>query len=331
MPAYTAHSIPAGDRTGVLLTNLGTPDSPATADVRRYLAEFLADPRIVERPRWLWWPILHGIILRLRPRQAAHAYRRIWTPAGSPLLTIGQAQAEALQARLGEAIPVALAMRYGHPSLAAGLEALRRQGVGRLIVLPLYPQYSATTTGSTFDAVSAVLATWREVPELHFISRYHHHPAYLDALAASLREAWTERPRAEKLLFSFHGLPRHYAEAGDPYPQECAATAHAVAERLELEAGDWLLTYQSRFGPEAWLQPYTDETLRRLAAEGVTSVDVVAPGFAADCLETLEEIAMQNRDLFLEAGGKNYRYIPALNAREEHIDLLEQLVRAHLQ
>jgi len=330
MPTYTAHTSPAGNRHGVLLTNLGTPDSSSTADVRRYLAEFLADPRIVERPRWLWWPILHGIILRVRPRRAARAYRRIWTPAGSPLLTIGQAQAEALQVRLGDAIPVVLAMRYGRPSIPAGLEALRRQGVSRLIVLPLYPQYSATTTGSTFDAVSAELATWREVPTLRFISRYHTHPAYLDALADSLREAWAEQPRADKLLFSFHGLPRRYAEAGDPYPRKCEATARGVAERLELGADDWLLTYQSRFGPEEWLQPYTDETLRRLAAEGVTSVDVVAPGFAADCLETLEEIAMENRDLFLRAGGKAYRYIPALNAREAHIDLLERLVRENL-
>ena len=330
MPVYTAHPAGAAHRTGVLLTNLGTPDSPAPADVRRYLAEFLADPRIVERPRWLWWPVLHGVILRLRPRRAARAYQRIWTPEGSPLLTISQRQAQQLQARLGDTVPVALAMRYGQPSIAAGLQVLRRQGAGRIVVLPLYPQYSATTTGSTFDAVGAELATWRDVPELHFISRYHTHPAYLDALAASVREAWQAQPRGEKLILSFHGLPRRYAEAGDPYPRACEETAAAVAERLGLAADEWLLTYQSRFGPEEWLQPYTDETLQRLAREGVRSVDVIAPGFAADCLETLEEIAMENRDLFRAAGGETYRYIPALNARADHIEMMAQLVGGYL-
>ena len=327
------YSAPPSDATcsaGVLLANLGTPDSPEPADVRRYLAEFLADPRIVERPRWLWRPILHGVILRVRPRRAARAYRRIWTDEGSPLLAIGQEQAHRLQARLGADIPVALGMRYGNPSIAAGLQNLRRKGARRIIVLPLYPQYSATTTGSTFDAVSAELQTWRVVPELRFLNRYHDHPAYLDALAASIREAWSGRPRGERLLFSFHGLPRRYAEAGDPYPDECERTAAAVAERLGLQTDEWLLTYQSRFGPEEWLQPYTDETLRRLAAEGVQSVDVVAPGFAADCLETLEEIAMENHDVFIKAGGREYHYIPALNARPEHIEMMVQLVEGYL-
>ena len=327
------YSAPPSDATcsaGVLLANLGTPDSPEPADVRHYLAEFLADPRIVERPRWLWRPILHGVILRVRPRRAARAYRRIWTDEGSPLLAIGQEQAHRLQARLGADIPVALGMRYGNPSIAAGLQNLRRKGARRIIVLPLYPQYSATTTGSTFDAVSAELQTWRVVPELRFLNRYHDHPAYLDALTASIREAWSGRPRGERLLFSFHGLPRRYAEAGDPYPDECERTAAAVAERLGLQTDEWLLTYQSRFGPEEWLQPYTDETLRRLAAEGVQSVDVVAPGFAADCLETLEEIAMENHDVFIKAGGREYHYIPALNARTDHIEMMAQLVEGYL-
>jgi len=330
MSQYSAHSADRPRAVGVLLANLGTPDSPETADVRRYLAEFLADPRIVERPRWLWKPILHGIILRVRPRRAARAYRKIWTGEGSPLLSIGREQAHRLQARLGTEIPVSLGMRYGRPSIAAGLQELRRKGVRRIVVLPLYPQYSATTTGSTFDAVSAELTTWRAVPELRFLNRYHLHPAYLDALAASVREAWSGRPRGERLIFSFHGLPRRYAEAGDPYPSECEQTAAAVAERLGLQADEWLLSYQSRFGPEEWLQPYTDETLRRLATEGVRSVDVIAPGFAADCLETLEEIAMANRDVFIDAGGKEYHYIPALNARSDHIEMMAQLVEKHL-
>ncbi len=330
MSRYSAHPTDNTRAVGVLLTNLGTPDSPEPSDVRRYLAEFLADPRIVERPRWLWRPILHGIILRVRPRRAARAYRKIWTDAGSPLLAISREQARQLQARLGDDIPVALGMRYGHPSIAAGLQELRRKGVRRIVVLPLYPQYSATTTGSTFDAVNAELRTWRVVPELHLINRYHAHPAYLDALAASIREAWSARPRGERLLFSFHGLPRRYAEAGDPYPGECEQTATAVAGRLGLQADEWQLTYQSRFGPEEWLQPYTDETLRSLAAEGVRSVDVIAPGFAADCLETLEEIAMENRDVFLKAGGREYHYIPALNARPDHIEMMAQLVEGYL-
>ncbi len=330
MSRYSAHPAGSALPAGVLLANLGTPDSPAPADVRRYLAEFLSDPRIVERPRWLWKPVLHGIILRVRPRRAAKAYRRIWTEEGSPLLTIGREQAHRLQARLGPDVPVALGMRYGHPSIASALQELRRKGVRRIVVLPLYPQYSATTTGSTFDAVSAELTGWREVPGLHFVNRYHAHPAYLDALAASIREAWTEQPPGERLLFSFHGLPQRYAAAGDPYPAECEATAAAVAERLELPPHRWLLTYQSRFGPEEWLQPYTDETLKRLAAEGVRSVDVVAPGFAADCLETLEEIAMENRDIFREAGGETYRYIPALNARPDHIEMMARIVEPYL-
>ena len=310
---------------GVLLVNLGTPDAPTPEALRRYLAEFLSDPRVVDLPRWRWLPILHGIILRTRPARSARAYARIWTERGSPLRLYTEALAEALEGSLD--IPVRIAMRYGRPSIASGLEQLRQAGAQRLIVLPLYPQYSATTTASTYDALAAALRREALVPEIRFLGDYHRHPAYIDALAKRIEDHWREHGRGERLLLSFHGIPQRYAEAGDPYPQRCEATAHALAQRLGLEEGQWAMSYQSRFGREPWLQPYTDETLARWPGEGVRSVDVVCPGFATDCLETLEEIAMENRDTFLQAGGESYRYIPALNDRPEHVALLETLVR----
>ncbi|HID49996.1 MAG TPA: ferrochelatase [Chromatiales bacterium] len=325
-PPPAAGSTP---RVGVLLVNLGTPDAPTPKAVRRYLAEFLWDPRIVERPRWLWWPVLHGIILRLRPGRVARAYRKIWTDAGSPLLTISQQQQTRLAERLAP-VPVALAMRYGTPSIADGLGILQRAGIDRLVVVPLYPQYSATTTGSTFDAVSQELQRWRHVPELHFLNSYCRQEDYIAALAASVRDAWSVHGRPDKLLFSFHGLPQRYVTAGDPYPAQCQATAGDIANALHLAPDQWQLAYQSRFGPEAWLQPYLDRTLAQLAREGTTHVQVVCPGFAADCLETLEEINMQNREAFLQAGGKTFHYIPALNTRDDHIAMLARLVEPYL-
>lgn len=315
---------------GVLLTNLGTPQAPTPAAVRRYLAEFLWDPRVVEQPRWLWWLVLHGIILRLRPGKVARNYARIWTEQGSPLLTIGQAQASALQAQLEAAHPgrfrVSLAMRYGEPSIRAGLEALQAAGARRLLVLPLYPQYSATTTGSTFDAVSATLQGWRWLPELRFLTEYHDNPGYIQALAASIREHWQQHGQAEILLFSFHGLPERYFRAGDPYFCECHKTGRLLAEALELAPEQWRVTFQSRFGREPWLQPYTDHTLQELAGSGRRHVQVVCPGFSADCLETLEEINEENRAIFLAAGGEQFGYIPALNTRPDHIAMLQELV-----
>ncbi len=310
---------------GVLLVNLGTPDAPTPEALRRYLAEFLSDPRVVDLPRWRWLPILHGIILRTRPARSARAYERIWTERGSPLRLYTEALGEALEEALG--IPVRIAMRYGRPSIATGLAQLREAGAERLLVLPLYPQYSATTTASTYDALAAALRREAHVPEIRLLGDYHRHPAYIDALATRIEDHWREHGRGERLLLSFHGIPRRYAEAGDPYPQRCEATARALARRLGLEEGQWAMSYQSRFGREPWLQPYTDETLARWPGEGVRSVDVVCPGFATDCLETLEEIAMENRDTFLAAGGEAYRYIPALNDRPEHVALLETLVR----
>ncbi len=321
--------------TGVLLTNLGTPDAPTPAALRRYLSEFLSDPRVIEAPRLIWWLALHGVILRIRPPRAAHAYRKVWTDEGSPLLAISRRQTAALQLSLEQrckgSVRVALGMRYGTPSIAAALDELRQAGAQRLLVLPLYPQYSATTTASTFDAVADVLKTWRLQPELRFINHYHDNPGYIRALADSVRAYWAEHGEPERLMFSFHGLPKRYLLAGDPYHCGCHKTARLVAEQLGLTDARWLLTFQSRFGREEWLRPYCDHTLREWGAAGVKRVDVLCPGFPADCLETLEEIEQQNRDIFLKAGGGEYHYIPALNDSAGHIDMLSELVLQHAQ
>ena len=320
---------------GVLLVNLGSPDAPTTKAVRRYLAEFLWDPRVVEIPRLPWWLILHGVVLRLRPRRSAHAYRRVWTDEGSPLLVISRGQAHALQqaltSRYGDRVKVALAMRYGSPSIQEGLAHLREAHARRILILPLYPQYSAATTATVFDAVADELKTWRWLPELRFISHYHDDEGYLTALVNSIRESWEQHGQAERLLFSFHGMPKRTLLAGDPYHCHCQKTARLVAERLGLPAGRWQVAFQSRFGRAEWLQPYTDKTLRQWAHAGVKQVDVVCPGFAADCLETLEEIAMLNKKAFLGAGGTSLRYVPALNERVDHIEALVSLIETHIQ
>ncbi len=316
------------DGIGVLLANLGTPDAPTPAALRKYLAEFLWDPRVIEPPppRWLWWLILHGIVLRVRPAKSAKLYASVWTPDGSPLLAVGRRQArglgERLRARTGARVEVELAMRYGNPSIAAGLDALRDRGCRRVLVLPLYPQYAGATVGSTFDGVAAALVRRRRVPELRMVADYHLERGYIEALAASVREFWAANGEPEKLMMSFHGLPERYVRSGDPYRGQCEATARALAEALGLGAERWMVTFQSRFGKEPWLQPYTDKTLERLGREGVRRVDVMAPGFAADCLETLEELAVTNRELFEAAGGEHLRYIPALNDRADHLDAL---------
>ena len=320
--------------TGVLVTNLGTPDAPTTSALRRYLGEFLADSRVVEVPKFIWWFVLHGVILRTRPKRSADAYRKVWTNEGSPLLSIAKKQAAAIQTYLNkhttEKIHVELAMRYGNPSIQSGLEKLRQANARKLIILPLYPQYSASTTASTFDAIADVLKTWRDIPELHLITHYHGAPDYIDALAESITEHWQNSSRAEKLLFSFHGIPKAYFEAGDPYYCECHKTARLVAEKLNLNEEEWVLTFQSRFGPKEWLKPYTDITLKELAQAGTKSVNVICPGFSADCLETLEEIDMQNRNFFLEAGGESFSYIPALNDRPAHISALANIIQANI-
>lgn len=325
-----SHDQPAS--AGVLLVNLGTPDAPTSAAVRRYLAEFLWDRRVVEIPRPLWWLILHGAILPFRPAQSARKYQHIWTTDGSPLLTITRQQAAAVAASLAEQRPgpvrVVVGMRYGNPSIAAGLAELRAAGAERLLVLPLYPQYAAATTASTFDAVAAELRSWRWLPELRFITHYHDEPGYLDALATSIRDARKDQP-GKRLLFSFHGLPRRNLLAGDPYHCQCLKTARLIAERLGLQADEWAVAFQSRFGRAEWLRPYTSVVLADWAKSGVKRVDVVCPGFAADCLETLEEIAIENRQVFLAAGGEQYRYLPALNDEPAHIAALVGLIERH--
>jgi ferrochelatase len=322
-------------QTGLLLVNLGTPDAPTAKALRPYLAEFLGDRRVIDYPRWRWWPILHGVILRIRPPRSAHAYARIWTPQGSPLRVYSEALATALQQELDRRHPgafrLALAMRYGTPSVRAQVERLQRAGVRRLLVLPLYPQYSATSTGSVIDAVADTLKALRWPPELRLVNDYHDDPGHIDALAAGIERWWAEHGRGEKLLLSFHGIPERYARAGDPYPAQCHATAHLLRQRLGLDETQMLTSFQSRVGREAWLQPYTDATVRRLAGEGVKRLDVACPGFAVDCLETLEEIAMQNRDFFIEAGGETLRYIPALNDSDAQVRSLAALLLRHAQ
>lgn len=317
-------------KLGVLLTNLGTPEAPTTGAVRHYLREFLSDPRVVEVPRALWWFILRGAILPFRPARSAAAYQKIWTAQGSPLLVHAEAQTAAVREQLENALPgrieVALGMRYGRPSIASALHKLKAAGVRRLVVLPLYPQYSASTTASTFDAISAELMRWRWLPELRFVSHYHDEPAYIAALAASVRDYWQQYGRGERLLVSFHGLPQKYLDKGDPYHCQCHKTARLLAEALQLPAAQCKVAFQSRVGREPWLKPYTDELLAEWGRAGAGTVDVICPGFSADCLETLEEIAMQNAEFFVQAGGKQLRYIPALNERPDHIEFLVALI-----
>lgn len=318
----------------MLLCNLGTPAAPTAPALRRYLAEFLSDPRVVEIPRALWWPILHGIILRTRPKKSAAKYARIWSPDGSPLMVWTEKQARLLAGYLGERghrVGVRFAMRYGEPSIADVLSTLKAEGVTRVLVLPLYPQYSGPTTASVADAVAAWMQRTRALPELRFVNHYHDDPGYIDALAASVGRHWMTHGRPDRLVMSFHGVPERTLALGDPYHCECHKTARLLAERLQLAASQWTLTFQSRFGKAKWLQPYTEPTLRALAAEGVRRVDLICPGFAVDCLETLEEIAIEAREAFLGAGGAEFEYIPCLNDQHEWIAALTAIALKHLQ
>ncbi len=321
---------------GVLLVNLGTPDAPTPDALKRYLAEFLWDPRIVEMPRPLWWLILHGRILKTRPKRSAEAYRSIWTENGSPLLETTLELRAILQRLLAERlsgpVKVVAAMRYGNPSIREGMDGLRAAGCERILVLPLYPQYSSTTTASTFDAVSDYLGRLRHIPEMRFIMDYHDDEGYVRALANSIQEHWARRGALpDKLLFSFHGIPQKTWRSGDPYPERCHNTARLVANRLGMEEGGWQVAFQSRFGRAKWVAPYTDETLKRWGQEGLGQVDVVCPGFPVDCLETLEEIGQENCRFFREAGGGGYDYIPALNLRADHGEALANLVMRHVK
>jgi ferrochelatase len=329
-PPYEHGSTP---RIGVLLCNLGTPDAPTPGAVRRYLAEFLSDPRVVEIPPLLWKPILHGIILRIRPAKSAAKYASIWTPEGSPLAVWSEKQAKLLEGYLGERghpAKVRAAMRYGNPSIASQLDALKADGVTRVLVLPLYPQYAAATTASAFDAVYDWARRSRSVPELRFVNRYHDELAYVDALAASVRAHWQREGQGEVLLLSFHGVPERSLHLGDAYHCECLKTARLLGERLGLPKERMKVTFQSRFGKAKWLEPYTEPTLRELAAAGTKRVDVMCPGFTADCLETLEEIDQEARAAFLEAGGESFHYIPCLNDRHEWIAALAGVAIRHM-
>lgn len=303
-------------KTGILLTNLGSPDAPTTPAVRRYLRQFLSDPRVIHMPQWKWQIILNLFVLTTRPAKSAAAYREVWTDEGSPLLATARAQCAKIAARFED--PVALGMRYGNPSIESAVAELRSKGCKNFLLLPLYPQFSHTTTSSTLDVVPA---------DTDVIRDYHDDSGYIDALANSVRETWADGSVPEKLLMSFHGIPvRYVTEGNDPYPDQCAATAKLLAAALELRADQWQLCFQSRFGKEPWLEPYTDATLTRWAAEGIKSVDVICPGFSADCLETLEEIDVENRGYFEGGGGEQFRYIPALNDRDDHIEALENLL-----
>jgi protoporphyrin/coproporphyrin ferrochelatase len=331
--AGQSHDQPA--QAGVLLVNLGTPDAPSAGALRPYLREFLSDPRVIEYPRWLWQLILHGVILRTRPARSARAYARIWTAEGSPLRAGSQKLATALQTALQSGQPgpirVALAMRYGAPSIRATIEQMQREGVRRLLVLPLYPQYSGSSSGSVIDAVADTFKQLRWPPELRIVNDYHDDPGHVEALALSIERWWAARGRGEKLLLSFHGIPQRYVDAGDPYFRQCHVTAQRLRARLGLGEDQLMVSFQSRVGREPWLQPYTDATVRQLAAAGIKQLDVACPGFAVDCLETLEEIAMQNRDFFIAAGGETLRYIPALNDSEEQLASLVALILRHAQ
>jgi ferrochelatase len=312
----------------VLLVNSGTPASLSTGDVRAFLAGLLGDPRVVEIPRLLWWPILHGIILRVRPRASARKYAAIWTPEGSPLAVQSEALRRGLeQALRPQGIPVALAMLYtGGASVASAIESLRGAGVDEILLLPMFPQYCGATSAAVFDQASAALRRLRHVPALRFISDYHDDGGYIEALATSVLDHRRQSGATAHLLMSFHGIPERFVTRGDPYRRQCERTAALLAQRLGLADDAWSVSFQSRFGRASWLQPYTIEAVAALARRGVRSLDVICPGFAADCLETLEEIGMENRDAFLAAGGGQYQYIPALNARAEHVAALQALV-----
>ncbi|HYF58241.1 MAG TPA: ferrochelatase [Burkholderiaceae bacterium] len=319
-------------RTAVLLVQLGTPAAPTAAALRPYLRQFLGDPRVVEIPRLVWWPILNGLILNTRPAKSAHKYASVWTEEGSPLMVNSRRQATLLQGALGERghdVEVALAMRYGEPSIESVLGSLRERNVTRLLVLPMYPQYAGSTTATAIDEIGRVLRGWRNLPELRWIRSFHDDAGYVEALADRVRRAWERDGRAERLVMSFHGVPRRTLELGDPYHCECHVTARLLAERLGLSRDQYVVTFQSRFGKAQWLQPYTEPTLQRLAREGTKSVDVICPGFVADCLETLEEIAMEAKTAFLEAGGRGFRYIGCLNDAPAFVDALAGLVETH--
>lgn len=312
-------------KTGILIVNLGTPEAPTPRGVRRFLREFLSDRRVVDLPRWFWLPLLHGVILPFRSRLSAKNYHKIWLPEGSPLWVFSQGLVEKIKAQSDENLSIKLAMRYGKPSIKSALDEFKSEQIDKLVVVPMFPQYSATTSASVFDAVFSELKQWNFVPSVRLVNHYADHPVYIEALADSIKAHRARNGSADKLLFSFHGIPKRFFEAGDPYYCYCHKTARLVAEKLGLAQNEWQLVFQSRFGREEWIGPYCDQTLQALPKDGCKSVDLICPGFSVDCLETLEEIAMTNKQLFLAAGGERYHYIPALNMSDQHAQLFAAL------
>lgn len=314
---------------GVLLINLGTPDAPTANAVKTYLREFLSDPRVVDLNPLLWKPILNLVILNIRPKKVAELYKKVWFEDGSPLLVLGKRLAQKVGANFGDEnlnIPLVNAMTYGNPSIADGLDDLRKQGVDKVVILPMYPQFSGTTTAAVYDAVFKALSKSSDWPSLHFIRDYANHPLYIKALANSVRNQWEAQGEQRHLLFSYHGIPKRYVSNGDPYEKHCNETSKLVAEELGLNESQWTHSYQSRFGREEWLKPYADEMLKKLAQNGTKSLNVISPAFAVDCLETLEEICFELKEVFEEAGGEKYDYIPALNDNDDHVALYRSLI-----
>lgn len=324
------------ERIGILLVNSGTPASPAPKDVRKFLAGLLGDPRVVELPRALWLPILHGLVLPFRPRASARKYRKIWSKAGSPLLALSEELRSELIGTLAQRmlapLSIELGMLYGgDPTVPQALTRLRESGAQRILVVPLFPQYCGATTGAAYDHVNAELRRWRWLPELRYVAEYHDYPGYIDSLRASVVQHWESNGRTQHLLMSFHGIPERYFHKGDPYFCKCQKTARLLADELLLKDNEWSVSFQSRFGRDTWLKPYTSTVLGEMPGRGTRRVTVVCPGFAIDCLETLEEIEMENRDVFMAAGGEQFQYVPALNARPEHARFLADLIARHCQ
>ncbi|MBG61094.1 MAG: ferrochelatase [Woeseiaceae bacterium] len=328
-----SHGTP--NSVGILLVNLGTPDNTKTSSVRRYLRQFLSDPRVIEVPKVIWWFVLNLFILPFRPSKSAEAYKEIWTKEGSPLLLYSEEITKKIQKsfngrELKNDFHVELAMSYGKPSIENSLNKLRKKNVRRILLLPMYPQYSSTTTGSVFENVTKVLSKQRWIPEFRHINQYHDNKAYIETISESIKEFWKSNGTSDRLLFSFHGLPKKMLLEGDPYHCQCYKTARLVSEKLELSEDDWFVSFQSRLGPTKWLEPYTDETLKSWGEKKSGVVDVICPGFSVDCLETLEEIAMENAEYYEEAGGKKLRYIPALNSQQKHISFLINLIEKNI-
>ena len=322
------------EKIGVLITNLGTPDAPERRELKVYLNQFLSDPRVIELPKFLWQALLKLVILQIRPSKSAKSYKKIWTNNGSPLLDISKRQLVKIKSAFSNSnknMVFELGMRYGNPSIQDALNKFQKKQVRRLLVLPMYPQYCAATTGSTFDEVTNVLQKWRWIPEMRFINQYFEEKNYIEALSNSIKSFWKKYPKPQKIIFSYHGIPKRYLTNGDPYHCFCLKTTRLVKEHMRLSDNEIMTTFQSRFGREEWLKPYTSETLKELPKQGIKNIHIISPGFSSDCLETLEELEEENKEYFMESGGESYKYIPCLNDNEDHIDVFINLIRKHTQ